>query len=156
MIEAIALVASEIPNAMTGEPELTRRAFRRGEQDEYRFLYADEAARLPIIRGGQLTVVQWGNGRGQSRYLPRVGSTGVDDVQQGFWREARPVPVLVPATFGLDRGRWFRIRVGIKGLLVADERGDMVAYLLHGPSSHYYKVMTGSDRMPVLEKAGFY
>jgi hypothetical protein len=155
MIEGIALAASEIPTAMAGDPELTCRAFRRGDQDEYRFLYADQTPQLPIIRGGQLTVVQWGNGRGQSRYLPRAGWTDQEAVKQGFWREVEAVPILVPATFGLDRGRWFRIRIGIKGLLVTDERGGKVAYLLHEPSSPYYRVMTGSDRMPMLVKQGY-
>ena len=48
-----------------------------------------------------------------------------------------------------------RKQVGIKGLLVTDERGDSVVYLLHEPSSDYYRVMTGSDRMPVLVKQGY-
>jgi hypothetical protein len=40
--------------------------------------------------------------------------------------------------------------VGIRGLLVPDERGLAVAYMVCEPASHYYRVMTGSDRMPVL------
>jgi hypothetical protein len=51
---------------------------------------------------------------------------------------------------GTQRGRWYRIRQGIRGLLVPDERGLAVVYMLCEPSSHYYKIMTGSDRMPVL------
>jgi hypothetical protein len=45
---------------------------------------------------------------------------------------------------------WYVIRQGIRGLLVPDERGCMVANVICEPASHYYRVMTGSDRMPVL------
>jgi hypothetical protein len=55
-----------------------------------------------------------------------------------------------PATLGLDRGVWYRIRQGIRGLLVPDERGLAVCYMLCEPASHYYQVMTRSNRMPVL------
>jgi hypothetical protein len=35
-------------------------------------------------------------------------------------------------------------------LLVPDERGAAACYVTCEPSSHYYRVITGSDRMPVL------
>jgi hypothetical protein len=56
----------------------------------------------------------------------------------------------IPATFGLDGGVWSRIRQGVRGLLVRDERGEPVVYVLCEPASRYYWVMTRSDRMPVL------
>ena len=57
----------------------------------------------------------------------------------------------VPASYGLDgRGVWYLIRQGVRGLLVPDEWGCAVAYLICEPSTHYYQVMTGSRRMPVL------
>ena len=57
----------------------------------------------------------------------------------------------IPASFGLDRrGVWYLIEQGIRGLLVPDERGNAVVYMICEPASHYYRVMTGSARMPVL------
>jgi hypothetical protein len=56
----------------------------------------------------------------------------------------------IPASYGLERGVWFLIEQGIRGLLVPDERGIAVAYMICEPSSHYYFVMTRSPRMPVL------
>ena len=35
-------------------------------------------------------------------------------------------------------------------MLVPDERGIAVAYMICEPASHYYQVMTRSSRMPVL------
>jgi hypothetical protein len=39
---------------------------------------------------------------------------------------------------------------GIRGFLVQDEAGLDVVYMLCEPASHYFRVMTRSDRMPVL------
>ena len=56
-----------------------------------------------------------------------------------------------PGEFALDgRGVWYKDHLGVRGLLVPDERGCAVAYLICEPSSHYYQVMTGSQRMPVF------
>jgi hypothetical protein len=71
-------------------------------------------------------------------------------VDEGLWRNAGAIPVDIPATLGMERGVWYRIRQGIRGVLVPDERGIAVAYMICEPSSHYYQVMTRSDRMPVL------
>jgi hypothetical protein len=38
----------------------------------------------------------------------------------------------------------------MRGLLVPDERGIAVCYMICEPASHYYRIMTRSDRMPVL------
>jgi hypothetical protein len=72
-------------------------------------------------------------------------------VESGGWGD-RPIErVVIPATMGLDNGVWYRIRQGIRGLVVADERGCPRVYVLCEPSTHYYKVMTrGSCWMPTL------
>ncbi len=57
----------------------------------------------------------------------------------------------IPARFTFDdRRRWYVIRKGIRGLLVPDERGCAVAYVVSEPASHYYNAMTGSTRVPVF------
>jgi hypothetical protein len=58
--------------------------------------------------------------------------------------------VVIPATMGMDRGVWFAIREGVRGVAVRDEKGRNVAYVLVEPASHYYQVMTRSLWMPVL------
>jgi hypothetical protein len=47
-------------------------------------------------------------------------------------------------------GGWYLIEQGIRGLRVPDERGLAVVYMVCEPASHYYRIMTGSPRMPVL------
>ncbi|WP_435015344.1 hypothetical protein TA3x_002882 [Tundrisphaera sp. TA3] len=150
MCLGISLARSELPTELIGRHGLSRRHHDRGAQQEFRFLYRDRRPRLPIWRDGRLLIVRWGNARGQSRVLPRTGWTWLETVHQGGWANSGAIPVDIPATLGLERGRWYRIREGIRGLLVPDERGFAVVYMLCEPSSHYYRVMTGSARMPVL------
>jgi hypothetical protein len=64
-------------------------------------------------------------------------------------RESR-AQVVIPAALGLDWGVWFPIRAGVRGLVVRDERGRPVVYVLCEPATHYYQVMTRSPWMPVL------
>jgi hypothetical protein len=146
----IALARSEVPTELIGRHGLGRHAHDRGGRPEFRFLYRDRRPRLPVWRDGRLTFARWGNGRGQSRFLPRTGWTWRETIESGGWRGSGAIPVDIPATFGLDRGRWFRIREGIRGLLVPDERDLAVVYMICEPATHYYAVMTGSRRMPVL------
>lgn len=59
-------------------------------------------------------------------------------------------PAQSPSPSGCERGRWFAVREGMRGILVPDERGMAVCVMLCEPASHYYRVMTGSTRMPML------
>lgn len=141
---------SELPTDLIGRHGLERRAHDRGGEREARFLQRDRLPRLPVWRDGRLQIVRWGNSRGQSRYLPRTCWTWLETVNQGGWRGLEAVAVDIPATLALERGVWFRVRQGARGLLVPDERGCAVVYMICEPSSHYYQVMTRSSRMPVL------
>ena len=150
MCDGIALAWSELPTDLIGRHGLARRAHERGGEHEIRFLYRERRPRLPVWHDGQLMIVRWGNGCGLSRYLPRTGWTWKETAEQGGWRGSGASPVDIPATLGLERDRWFRVQQGMKGLLVPDERGVAVVYMLCVPATHYYRVMTGSPRMPVL------
>jgi hypothetical protein len=147
----IVLAGSEVPTEMVGRCGLARHLHRRGERPEYRFYCWDRRPRLPVLRDGRLFFVRWGNRRGQSRRLPRTGWTWLSTIHEGGWRHTGAIPVDIPATGGFDgRGVWYLIEQGVRGLLVPDERGNAVAYVICEPASHYYHVMTGSRRMPVL------
>jgi len=56
----------------------------------------------------------------------------------------------IPATLIVERGIWVAVTQGVRGLLVPDERGYAVAYVICETSSHYYEIMTRSGRMPVF------
>lgn len=151
MCQGIALAWSELPRELIGRYQLRRRAHKRvGGEFEVRFLYQDRFPKLPVWRDGRLQLARWGNGRGQSRILPRTGWTWLSTIERGDWLGLEPVPVVIPATLALENGVWYVVRQGARGLLVPDERGMAVAYMICKPATPYYRMMTRSDRMPLL------
>ena len=82
--------------------------------------------------------------------MPPTGWTWLSPVEGGQRGQADMEPVMIAATMGLEKGIWFRVRDGIRSLLVRDEHGVESAYMLCEPATHYYQVMTRSERMPVL------
>lgn len=113
-------------------------------------MYDDREPVLPLWKDGRLELVCWGNGRGRSKCLPRTGWTWKETVEQGGWTGSTPAVARIAASLGLEKGIWYRVRQGMHGLLVVDEHGRDVVYMICEPSSHYYRVMTRSDRMPAL------
>lgn len=59
-------------------------------------------------------------------------------------------PALVPASFGLMNGVWYKVKRGMQGLVVRDHAERPVVYPLCEPATRYYQVMTRADWMPCL------
>jgi hypothetical protein len=151
MLSGTALALSELPLELMAQHALERRIHDRGGEREVQFLFADAERVLPVWRSGRLEILRWGNRRGESAELPCTAWTQLDTVEGGGWVQRGAEPVVIPATMGLDKGVWYRIRQGMRGLAVYDERGCPRVYVICEPSSHYYQVMTrGSRWMPAL------
>jgi hypothetical protein len=82
--------------------------------------------------------------------LPLTGWTRQTSIESGAWGERELHPVDIPATLGLDRGVWYCIRQGVRGVVVHDEAGRPRVYVVCEPASHYYRTMTRSEWMPAL------
>ena len=82
--------------------------------------------------------------------MPLTGWTWRESLDNGLWAGYQVEPAEIPASMGLENGVWFRIRQGIRGLLVHDEEDIPVVFMLCEQASHYYQTMTRSARMPVL------
>jgi len=121
-----------------------------GATRELRFLYRDPLAELPAWHGNRLEIFAWGNRDDAASRLPRTGWCRQESLEEGRWRHLRPEPVDIPAAMGLEKGVWFLITEGIRGVLVHDERDRPHVYMLTQPASRYYQIMTRHDRMPVL------
>lgn len=121
-----------------------------GATRELRFLYRDPHPELPIWHGSQLAIYAWGNRDKAGSRLPNTGWCRQESLDAGLWRHLRPQPVEIVAYLGWDKGVWFQITEGIRGILVEDEQGRPHVYMLTQPASHYYQIMTRHDRMPVL------
>jgi hypothetical protein len=150
MFAGVALAYSGLPVELIEQHGLQRRVHDRGGEPEVRFLLADRERVLPVWLDGQLRIARWGNRRGQSPGLPCTAWARLATLEAGGWAQMAPAEVVIPAALGLDRGVWFQIREGVRGLAVSDEHGQPVVYVLCEPASHYYAVMTRSDWMPLL------
>jgi hypothetical protein len=151
MFVGMALALSELPMGLIERHGLERRVYDRGGEREVQFLFADAERVLPVWRNGQLQILCWGNRRGESARLPCTAWTHLDTIEGGGWGERRLELAVIPATMGLDNGVWYRIRQGMRGLVVVDESGRPRVYVICELSSHYYQVMTrGSRWMPAL------
>jgi hypothetical protein len=68
----------------------------------------------------------------------------------GKWSPDAPEPFEVPATYGLERGLWLRVKLGFRGILVLSEAGKPHVCVVCEPPTRYYRVMTRGDIMPCL------
>lgn len=150
MCVAVSLPADDLPASLRDGGRLGDRLFGRGGDPEVRFYWRARPALLPVWLDGRLQLVRWGSRDRADRTLPPTGWTWEATVEAGRWREMAPEPVDIPASFGLMNGVWFKVKQGMKGLLVRDRAGDPVVYMVCRPATRYYRVMTRCEWMPVL------
>ncbi|WP_232069906.1 hypothetical protein [Gemmata massiliana] len=150
MCVGVALAYSELPLLLMEQNGLDERIHDRGGEKEVRFYWAATPTLLPVWWNGRLQIVRWGNKDRTERKLPPTGWTWEDSVAGGKWSALAPEPVVVPATYGLANGVWFKLKQGMRGLVVHDRKGAPVVFLICQPATRYYQVMTRSDWMPVL------
>jgi hypothetical protein len=150
MCTAVALASSELPDEMVVTHDLGVRIHTRGGEKEVRFYWRAAPALLPVWWNGSLKIVKWGNWERAERKLPPTGWTWQTTVEAGRWSALEPEPVEILATYGLVNGVWFRVKQGMRGLLVRTRIGEPVVYMICEPSTRYYRVMTRAEWMPVL------
>ena len=56
----------------------------------------------------------------------------------------------IPAAFAYANGVWFKVKQGLRGLVVRTRAGEPVAYMVCEPATRYYRVMTRCEWMPVF------
>lgn len=116
--------------------------------DEVRIHFAKKDAFLPVLLNGQNQLIKWGNK--ENLKIPRTGFCKIESYQAGKWQWLNPNPVTIIASSALVNGAWFQVKQGIQGLLLNSELGTQHCYMLTQPSTHYFRTMTGAERMPVL------
>jgi hypothetical protein len=117
-------------------------------QGEARVNFSQTRAVLPVLYRGQALLLPWGNRLAEG--VPRTGYCTFESFQSGKWQWLHPEPVTILASAGLSQGTWFQVRQGISGIVVKDPRGGLHCYMMTQPSTHYFRTMTGADRMPLL------
>jgi hypothetical protein len=118
---------------------------------ELQFRYNDPIPQLPIKRTAESEweLVLWGNRDNPVSRLPRTGWAREESVLAGKWSGYQPEPVIIPAQRGCEKGVWFPITGGMRGLLVADEHRTPRVYMLTREATPEYAALTKHDRMPI-------
>ena len=152
MCKGISILKARIKQQLYEEYMLSERERTRGEskQEELHFMFSDPVVHLPVEQDGQLVLMEWGNRSGKTEKLPKTGWCRQESLEAGKWRWLKPEPVIIPADFGLEKGVWFPIDQGLRGVVVQDKEGWPHVYMMTQEASHYYQTMTKHDRMPML------
>ncbi len=103
---------------------------------------------LKVFHNGWVKVVKWGNKH--SSRLPRTGYCKRESFEDGRWKYLNPSEVKILASTACTKGVWYQVREAIKGVILLDDDGQEFCYLMTEPATHYFKTMTGAERMPVL------
>ena len=149
MCTAIALALSELPVALVRRYRLTERIHVREGREEYQFHWYQMPTLLPVQRNGQFEILPWGSKSRRGR-LPYGGWLPVEHLAEGILAGAEVEEVVIPANLGQQKGTWFVINEGIRGLAI-ETRGGPVVYMLTEPASNYYRNMTEqSPTMPLF------
>lgn len=104
---------------------------------------------LPVVYRGQNRLFAWG---AQSREfgVPITGFCKLESFKSGRWQWLRPRDVLILASAVCTHGVWYQVRVGLEGIIVLDRKKIPRVYIITQPATHYFRTMTGADRMPIL------
>ena len=108
----------------------------------------DKRPYLAIEYRGQNYLVLWGGGYNSG--LPETGFCKIESFKKGKWSYLKPKKVLILASTACTNGIWYQVRLGIEGLLVKDKNKNPRVFVFTQSSTHYFKTMTGAERMPIL------
>lgn len=150
-MDGVSLSWRLLPETIIERHGLKDRMIRRTDKadPEYQFLYRQRGAMLPVWYGDELRIFNWGS-PARSSPLPRCRVIGHEDLHAGIFQQLQPEAVEIPATFGLDRGIWYPVKEGIQGVMVREQDGSPVVYVVTRESTHYYEVMTRNKREPIF------
>lgn len=146
----ISLLRREVPDELIASHQLRGRITRRTKEADEELLFLDQhcVPVLPVWMNGQLQILAWGNRNASSR-LPRTTWCSCDSLKESQWESLHPIEACIPASYACDRGVWYLVTEGVRGVIV-EERNRQVVYLLSQQATHYYEVMTRNRRMPVF------
>jgi hypothetical protein len=149
MCHGISVPIHEIPEAMISRHRLTDRIVQRDPDAgrEIQFIYRHSRPLLPVYLDNQLRIIEWGCRRGR---LPTAGWCHNEWIESGDWQQLRPQRATIVAALALERGVWYQVKEGIQAVVVQDWQRQLHAYMLTEPASHYYRIMTRNNRMPIL------
>jgi hypothetical protein len=149
MCTAIALSISELPVELAHRHRLKERVHAREGHQEFQFHWWQTPTFLPVRWDGRLEMLPWGS-KMRRGPLPYGGWVSEENIKEGVFAGSNPEEVVIPANLGFQKGTWYLIVEGIRGLVIQTRGGPMV-YMLTEPASNYYRNMTEqSPTMPIF------
>ncbi|QVL32070.1 hypothetical protein KIH39_25075 [Telmatocola sphagniphila] len=148
-MDGIALRSSEIPEGFISQYHLGNRLHKSGSDLEYRFLAKDSRRLLPVRFQGQFQIAMWGN-QDTKCFLPRTAWTWKQTLDEGGWNKIGYHPVIIPSSRVLANGIWYPTRQGVRGVIAFDKAQQPHVYVICRTPSRDYRVMTHTDRQPLL------
>ncbi len=120
-------------------------ASKTGELNTF---FWSKSAVLPVVVEGKDDLAEWGN-KDKNVSLPLTGWAREESINTGKWNHLNPSIVVIPAVKGFEKGVWFDIKGGIKGIIVSKNDQRRV-YIETQPSTLKYKKLTHHDREPIF------
>jgi hypothetical protein len=117
MCTAISLSVSELPVELVRRHRLTERIYNREGREEFRFHWYQVPTLLPVLLDGRIEILLWGS-KLRRGPLPYGGWIALADIAAGVIACAAPEEVVIPANLGQQKGTWFVINEGIKGVVI--------------------------------------
>lgn len=117
--------------------------------DEILVSYHQMKPKLPVMWKYNLSFIEWGSRFGYSK-LPKSGFISLKSFNEGKFLDLKPSLCMIPCSRAEVKGSWYKIKEGIEGVVLYDEKNRPHVYMLVENSSHYYNVMTKSRWMPVF------
>ncbi len=152
MCQAVTISVRDLPSRYLSHDAIKARLTGRGGEEEVQFFYHRKPfpALLPIVLDEQFRIVRWGNRQRTSKVLPTTGWISKEDLDQGLWQNLPSQEVVIVGNAALDRGVWFPLLQGIRGLYVEDEKKVPTVFMLMDKPTDYYQIMTKSRSMPMI------
>ena len=116
--------------------------------DAYESRYWAGEPILPVAAAGVLSLCVWGNRSATGGYPPS-GWAKRESYEAGVWTKYQPTMVTIPLIAGYEKGVWFGIDQGVRGLVVGMGAQRRV-YMLTVAADAAYAQLTDHDRMPWL------
>ena len=142
------LIAKGIPIGPQPKPTQEPSATSADTDTLYESRYWSGEPILPVVHNGVLALCRWGN-RNETRAYPPSGWAKNESYAAGVWDRYEPTMVTIPLVAGYEKGVWYGIDHGVRGLVVGAGAYQRV-YMLTTAADAAYAQLTDHDSMQCL------
>lgn len=142
----ISLTWRELTDSFLKENQLLDRVIQRTPTSgkEVHFLWRDRERILPVWQGDEIKLLPWG--KNKNGWI-RKELAQEKEIPTGWNLKLAEIPV----NYGYAGGVWFQIVGELQAAVIwTDHEQVKRVHVVTEEASHYYQIMTGQKRMPVI------